>query len=77
MLTTTEQAMLTLAGQTFKHAGSLEEQAMQQFGLTPTRYWQEVNRLIQTPAAHQHDPALARRLNQRRRPPQRLHTRLI
>lgn len=77
MLTTTEQAILNLAAQTFKHAGSLEEQAKTQLGLSPTRYWQEVNRLIQTPAAHQHDPALVQRLNQRRRPPQRLHTRLI
>lgn len=76
MLTTTEKAMLHLAGQHFKHAGSLEQQALERFNLTPTRYWQEVNRLIQTPEAHQHDPALARRLNQRRRPPQRLNTRL-
>ncbi|KRE79961.1 DUF3263 domain-containing protein [Arthrobacter sp. Soil763] len=76
MLTTTEQAILQLTGQHFKYAGSLEEQAKERFGLSPTRYWQEVNRLIQTPAAHQHDPALANRLNQRRRPSQRLNTRL-
>lgn len=77
MLTNTQQQILDLAGQSFKYAGSLENEAMERFGLTPTRYWQEVNRLIQSPAAHQHSPALVRRLNQRLRPPQRLRTRLI
>lgn len=76
MLTDTQKSMLDLAGQTFKYAGSLENQARERFGLTPTRYWQEVNRLIQTPAAHQHAPALTNRLNQRRRPQTRLITRL-
>lgn len=77
MLTDTQKAMLDLAGQSFKYAGSLEDQAKQQFGLTPTRYWQEVNRLINTPDAHQHSPALARRLTQARQPRTRLRTRLI
>lgn len=76
MLTDTQKAMLNLAGQQFKHAGSLEDQAQKLFGLTPTRYWQEINHLINTPAAHQHDPALARRLTQRRQPRTRLRTRL-
>lgn len=77
MLTDTQKAMLDLAGQHFKYAGSLEDQAREQFGLTPTRYWQEINRIIDTQAAHQHNPALARRLTTRRRPRQRLKTRLI
>ena len=76
MLTDTQKQMLDLAGQTFKYAGSLETEAQKQFGLTPTRYWQEINRLLNHPAAHQHNPALARRLTQRRRPQQRLNTRL-
>lgn len=77
MLTDTQKAMLDLAGQTFKYAGSLEDQAKQQFGLTPTRYWQEVNRLIQTEPALAYRPALVQRLNDRRRPQQRLRTRII
>jgi len=77
VLTDTQKQLIDLAGQSFKYAGSLEDQARQQFGLTPTRYWQEVNRLIQTPAAHAHNPALVRRLNQRLQPRTRLNTRII
>ncbi|TQJ60494.1 uncharacterized protein DUF3263 [Arthrobacter sp. SLBN-83] len=77
MLTDIQKNMIDLAGETFKYAGSLEDQARQCFGLTPTRYWQEVNRLIQTPAAHQYRPALVQRLTQRRQPRTRLNTRLI
>jgi hypothetical protein len=76
MLTDTQKAMLDLAGQSFKYAGSLEDQAKQQFGLTPTRYWQEVNRLIQTQHALAYRPALVQRLSQRRQPRTRLTTRL-
>ncbi|MDQ1053187.1 hypothetical protein QE394_001115 [Arthrobacter sp. SORGH_AS 212] len=77
MLTDTEKSMLDLAGQSFKYAGSLEQEAQNRFGLTPTRYWQEVNRLLDQPATHEHHPALARRLTQRRQPRTRLATRLI
>lgn len=59
--------MLDLAGETFKYAGSLDAAAAERFGLTPTRYWQEVNRLLRTPEAAVHRPALVARLNNRRR----------
>lgn len=77
MLTDIQKQMLDLAGESFKYAGSLEDQAQQQFGLTPTRYWQEVNRLIRTEPAIAYRPALVQRLNDRRRPRTRLNTRII
>lgn len=77
MLTDIQKDMLALAGQSFKYAGSLEDQARERFGLTPTRYWQEVNRLIRSPEAHAHSAALVRRLNQRLRPQPRLTHRLF
>ena len=60
--------MLDLAGETFKYAGSLDTAAGERFGLSPTRYWQEVNTLLRTEAAVAYRPALVAKLNARRRP---------
>ena len=57
--------MLDLAGETFKYAGSLDAAARERFGLTSTRYWQEVNVLLRTPEAAAYRPALVARLNNR------------
>lgn len=67
MLTDRQKAMLDLAGETFKYAGSLDTAARDRFGLSPTRYWQEVNALLRTPEAAAYRPALVTRLNNRRR----------
>lgn len=77
MLTDNQKAMIEVAAQTYKYAGSVDVVAKERFGLTPTRFWQEVNRLIQTEAAYAYRPEAVRRLNQRRRPQTRLHQRLL
>ena len=68
MLTDTQKAMIDVAAQTYKYAGSVDVVAKERFGLSPTRFWQDVNRIIQTDAAHAYRPEAVRRLNQRRRP---------
>jgi hypothetical protein len=72
MLTDTQKAMLDVAAQTYKYAGSVDVIAKDRFGLSPTRFWQDVNRILQTEAAHAYRPEAVRRLNQRRRPQVRL-----
>ncbi|AOY72059.1 hypothetical protein ARZXY2_2529 [Arthrobacter sp. ZXY-2] len=68
--------MIDLAGEHFKHAGSLDSEAMERFGMTPTRYWQELNRLIRTEAAVAYRPAVVARLNNARQPLVRVASRL-
>ena len=79
VLTDRQKAMLDLAGETFKYAGSLDSAARERFDLSPTRYWQEVSVLLRTTEAAAYRPALVARLNNRRRtysrPIQRILTR--
>lgn len=67
MLTDKQKAMLDLAGEHFKYAGSLDTAAIERFRVTPTQYWQEINRLIQTEAAVAYSPATVAMLTSRRR----------
>lgn len=71
MLTPTQQQMLDLAGKQFKYAGSIDVLARERFDLSPTRFWQEVNRLIVTEAAVAYRPDLVARLAARRTRAQR------
>lgn len=77
MLTEKQKAMIDLAGEHFKHAGSLDSAAMERFGMTPTRYWQEMNRLIGTEAAVAYQPASVRRLRRRLRERAPVRSRLL
>lgn len=77
MLTDTQKAMLDLASEKFKYAGSLDSVAMERFGMTPTRYWQEINVLIQTEAAVAYRPAAVAQLKTRRRSMVRTISRLL
>ncbi|WP_324644131.1 DUF3263 domain-containing protein [Pseudarthrobacter sp. LT1] len=77
MLTDRQKAMLNLAGETFKYAGSLDAAAGERFGLSPTRYWQEVNALLRTEAAVAYRPALVTMLNGRRRTYARPNQRIL
>lgn len=76
MLTDQQKAMLDLAGEHFKHAGSLDTAAMERFGMTPTRYWQEMNRLIRAEAAIAYSPQTVALLTRRLRPSKRTTSRL-
>lgn len=49
---------------------------MERFGMTPTRYWQEMNRLIRTEAAVAYRPQTVALLSNRRRPTTRTASRL-
>ncbi|MFJ4168473.1 DUF3263 domain-containing protein [Paenarthrobacter sp. NPDC089714] len=75
MLSDHEKAMIDLAGEQFKYAGSLDSAAMDRFGMTPTKYRQEINRLIRTESAA-YKPAVVARLNRARRPQARTVSRL-
>ena len=77
MLTDTQKAMIDVAAQTYKYAGSVDVIAKDRFGLTPTRFWQDVNRIIQTESAHAYRPEAVRRLNERRRPRRKLQRRIV
>lgn len=77
MLTDTQKAMIDVAAHTYKYAGSVDVIAKERFGLSPTRFWQDVNRLIKTESAYAYRPEAVRRLNHRRRPQVRLQQRVF
>lgn len=77
MLTDTQKSMLDLASEKFKYAGSLDSAAMERFGMTPTRFWQEINVLIQTEAAVAYRPPTVAQLKTRRRSMVRTVSRLL
>lgn len=57
-----DQALLAFAKQRWRYAGAREQAIRDLFGLSTTRYEQELNRLLDDPAALEHDPALVMRL---------------
>lgn len=65
-LTDRDKAILRLAVDTYRYPAARERQAAQQFGLSPIHYWQEVNRLIDHPAAYRWDPQTVNLLIRRR-----------
>jgi hypothetical protein len=50
----------------WRHAGAKEQAIRDTFGLSPTRYYQLLNRLLDQPAALAHDPVLVSRLRRLR-----------
>jgi hypothetical protein len=54
--------MLTFERQWWRRAGAKETAIRERFGLTPTRYYQVLNALVDQPAALATDPLLVRRL---------------
>ena len=61
-LTRRERDMLAFERQWWRHAGAKETAIRDRFGLTPTRYYQLLNALVDRPAALAADPLLVRRL---------------
>lgn len=61
-LTRKEQAMLAFERQWWKFAGSKDIAIKESFEVSPTRYYQILNALIDNPAALEHDPLLIKRL---------------
>lgn len=62
MLTDTETEMLEFERAWWKHAGARDTAIRDRFGLTPTRYFQVLNALIDRPEALAADPLTVKRL---------------
>lgn len=50
----------------WKHAGVKERAIKERFDMSPTRYYQLLNDLLENPAAMEHDPILIKRLKRLR-----------
>jgi hypothetical protein len=70
-LTEREREILAFERHWWKYAGAKEQAVRERFGLSPTRYYQILNALIDRPEAVAHDPMLVRRLRRMRRSRQR------
>lgn len=66
-----DQRILDLERHWWKYAGAKEQAIKDQFDMSPTRYYQVLNRLIDTEAALAHDPLLVKRLRRQRSARQR------
>lgn len=70
-MTDTDRAMLAFEHQWWKHAGSKEQAIRTTFGVGATTYYQRLNRLLDDPAALEHDPTTVNRLRRLRASRQR------
>lgn len=61
-----DKRILALAGEQFKYQAAREAKAREELGLSGVRFWQEVNRILDLPAAHAHDPHTVTRLKRQR-----------
>jgi Protein of unknown function (DUF3263) len=66
-----QREILTFERQWWKHAGAKEQAVRELFGLSPTRYYQVLNELIDQPAALTCEPILVKRLRRLRATRQR------
>jgi hypothetical protein len=65
-LTELEMRMLAFERSWWRSPGAKEREILDVLGMSPTRYYQLLNELIDRPAAAQFDPALVARLRRRR-----------
>jgi len=61
-----EEMILAFERRWWRHAGAKEQAIRDTFGLSPTRYYQLLNGLLDNPAALAHDPVLVNRLRRLR-----------
>jgi hypothetical protein len=66
-----EHEMLTFERQWWRRPGAKDTAIRDRFGVTPTRYYQVLNALVDRPAALAADPLLVRRLRRLRAARQR------
>jgi hypothetical protein len=64
-----ERDLLDFEKQWWRHPGAKEQAIRDRFDLSPTRYYQLLNALLDRPAALAHDPALVNRLRRLRSRP--------
>lgn len=61
-----DHAILAFENEWYRNAGSKERVIQERFGLSATRYYQRLNRLLDDPEALAHRPALVKRLLRQR-----------
>jgi hypothetical protein len=61
-LTEPQRAMLDFERRWWRQGGAKEQAIRDTFGLTPTRYYQTLNGVLDLPAAMSYDPTLVHRL---------------
>ncbi len=61
-----DRSLLAFESQWWQRAGAKEQAIRDQLGVTPTRYLQLLNRLIDQPAALAYDPVMVNRLRRLR-----------
>jgi hypothetical protein len=61
-----DRALLEFEARWTRHAGAKEEAIRAELGMSPSRYYQLLGRLIDTAEAQAHDPMLAGRLRRLR-----------
>ena len=61
-----DRAILDFERRWWRHAGSKEQAIRDRFSISPTRYYQLLNRLLDDPAALAYDPVLVKRLRRLR-----------
>jgi len=69
-----DQNVLAFERQWWKYAGAKEQAIRELFDLSPARYYQVLNALLDDPAALAHDPMLVKRLRRMRAERQRSRT---
>jgi len=65
-LTEPQRAMLDFERQWWRQPGAKEQAIRETFGMTPTRYYQNLNTLLDLPAAVSYDASLVHRLQRLR-----------
>jgi len=73
-LTELEMRILAFERSLWRSPGAKEREILDAIGITPTRYYQLLNELIDRPESAQFDPALVARLRRRRNARSRLRS---
>ncbi|MEY5145543.1 MAG: hypothetical protein RL745_912 [Actinomycetota bacterium] len=61
-LTALDQQILAFEREWWRYSGAKEQAIKDTFDMTPARYYQELSRIMEDPAALAHDPLLVKRL---------------
>jgi len=75
VLTDDDHLALTIATATYRYPAARERDALEQLGMTPTRFWQRVSWLAEQPHAEAARPAEVRRLRRLAEARRRVRTR--
>lgn len=65
-LTETERGILDIEGRLWLQSGPKDTAILLELGLSPIRYYQQLNELLDDPRALRHNPVLINRLRRRR-----------